>query len=319
MKRKNLILSLFIFAICIQGCGTRNNNNFAGSVKISQTSNVLSDLTPDLPAQTITNPAAVEKSPSSPVIHLSKTPTKTVHFTPTETYTPLPTIDRFGIQGLIDTNGGCELPCWWGIEPGKTTLEQVTVFLNPITKKLESYGPSKITVKGIQYERIVSEFSYTLPGRQDMGGISIIFWNGVVTYLDVDSSTMSYRWKISQILQKMGKPTEIYLLVIPSWSEIPVTLVLYYPDQRVYFQKYIDAYEENGIVKICLPQKGLALATWSSDFDINDRFKDFVLGSGSERELQRLEEATSLTKDDFYEIFSDPSSLNCFESPLDVW
>jgi hypothetical protein len=315
MKRKNLILCFFIFAICIQGCGTRNNNNFAGSVKISQTSNVLSDLTAELPAQTITNPAAVKNSPSSP----SKTPTKTVHFTPTETYTPLPTIDRFGIQGLIDTNGGCELPCWWGIEPGKTTLEQVTVFLSPITKKLESYGPSKITVKGIQYESVGSSFDYALPGRQDLGSMYIVSWNGVVTFLGVDSSTMSYRWKISQILQKMGKPTEIYLLVKRGWSEIPVILVLYYPDQRVYFRINIDAYEENGIVRICLPQNGFTFATWSHDFDIDDQFKNLILGPESERKLQRLEEATSLTKDDFYEIFSDPSSLNCIESPLDVW
>jgi hypothetical protein len=39
------------------------------------------------------------------------------------------------IQALIATNGGCFLPCWWGITPGVTSWDDANHFLlqfNPV-------------------------------------------------------------------------------------------------------------------------------------------------------------------------------------------
>ena len=44
--------------------------------------------------------------------------------TPTATPLPFPTLESAEMQSFIaemlSTNGGCELPCWWGITPGET-------------------------------------------------------------------------------------------------------------------------------------------------------------------------------------------------------
>lgn len=61
---------------------------------------------------------------------LTLNPTNTPGITPI----PVPTLtgeqrDRF-LEDMLETNGGCELPCWWGgtIVPGKTTLGEAKRF-----------------------------------------------------------------------------------------------------------------------------------------------------------------------------------------------
>ena len=40
---------------------------------------------------------------------------------------------------------------------------------------------------------------------------------------------------------------------------------------------------------------------------------------GDVRKLQSLEDATSLTIDDFYEQFTDPDGSDCFETSMEFW
>jgi hypothetical protein len=94
------------------------------------------------------------------------TPTRRTTSTPTQeptlTFTPLPTLDQRGIQGLIDDNGGCQLPCWWGIEPGKTTKQQARSFLEQITTTLEvgNYGYIEVDGKNYYLTQVATLFEH---------------------------------------------------------------------------------------------------------------------------------------------------------------
>src|SRR3972149_10258120 len=52
----------------------------------------------------------------------SITPEPTITLSPTPSLTALPTLDAVEaekmLQSMLYQNGGCELPCWWGITPG---------------------------------------------------------------------------------------------------------------------------------------------------------------------------------------------------------
>ena len=60
---------------------------------------------------------------------LTNTPTAlaTITATPTAIFTLSPQeqdLQHAGIVGLLENNGGCELPCFWGVTPGQSTLDE---------------------------------------------------------------------------------------------------------------------------------------------------------------------------------------------------
>jgi hypothetical protein len=50
------------------------------------------------------------------------------------TLTPEPTLSSENAQSLtkklLITNAGCKPPCWWGLTPGKTSLEEIRSFFS---------------------------------------------------------------------------------------------------------------------------------------------------------------------------------------------
>ncbi|MBW8012722.1 MAG: hypothetical protein FVQ83_16010 [Chloroflexi bacterium] len=93
------------------------------------------------PQQEVGSTAATTSTPS-PSPTTSPTSTLTATAPPmgtfTLTLTPQPTLSEEEIeQKLIqyyETNGNCELPCFWGIIPGETTLQEVENELVPLSE-----------------------------------------------------------------------------------------------------------------------------------------------------------------------------------------
>jgi len=89
------------------------------------------------PSSNVTLPFAVNlQSPTpSPVPSFTAIPSLSVINT-----TPLPTLMPEAAENLVanllKTNGGCQLPCWWGwIIPGKTSWDDVDRFVQPFATK----------------------------------------------------------------------------------------------------------------------------------------------------------------------------------------
>src|SRR6185436_4057409 len=64
------------------------------------------------------------------------TMTPTLTLNPTNTSTIVPTLPAEGawtkLLELLANNGGCRLPCLWGITPGKSTYKEAQAILTPL-------------------------------------------------------------------------------------------------------------------------------------------------------------------------------------------
>ncbi|MFT3893686.1 MAG: hypothetical protein QM730_18815 [Anaerolineales bacterium] len=80
--------------------------------------------------------SAIQISITSTSTLMIPTLTPTPHPTLSATQTIVPTLSTDEalqqIKELYKDNGGCDLPCWWGIVPGETTWEQTKQLLGPL-------------------------------------------------------------------------------------------------------------------------------------------------------------------------------------------
>src|SRR5215216_5270875 len=88
----------------------------------------------------------------APTASLTKTATITLEPLVTLEFsqTPLPTLNSknssLTVQALMENNGECRLPCWWGVIPGKTSWHSAEEFLSSITTSIyESAGTTPDT------------------------------------------------------------------------------------------------------------------------------------------------------------------------------
>ena len=251
---------------------------------------------------------------------VSETPTPTP--TITATWVP-PTLNDYSIQTLIDTNGNCELPCWWGLVPGKTTKEQVMSFFDQIDiNKMESLGQvERNNPDGVEVlmEEIV--ITYNLPGGNGIGNLILVFWDNVLSYIKVDRNSSRYRYKLESSLNMLGKPDEILIYVI-SWAPgklKPYNLLLIYENDKNLVSYSSDAIESEENISICIDYDAPTIFMWKDGYGLIERLDEVFFGPGSERKLQKLEDATRLTIDDFYEQFTDLDGSDCFETSMEFW
>ena len=116
--RKAIVGIIAIFLFMLGGCHTPylNGENLPGEMGEQSPYPSSSTTTPStIP---LTSTLEIEKTATAtqrPTWTLSPTPILWVD------WTPLPdlTIDeaRENLRNLLETNGGCDLPCWWGITP----------------------------------------------------------------------------------------------------------------------------------------------------------------------------------------------------------
>jgi len=194
---------------------------------------------------------------TTPIPSLTFTPTLAPTFKPTITitpsWTPVPTLQlKEALEAadrIYQDNGGCELPCVWGVTPGKTTWEEVRDRFSPLgTISKEEYHPGIITYT----------FRSAVPSDVDpheFGFYLILFHTedgeNTIEEIKIGSQDISPTFdpQLASILNTFGKPDQIWLKVTTgiiqndtvryAWYE----LVLFYPDQG-----YIILYEDDTLV-----------------------------------------------------------------------
>jgi len=258
------------------------------------------------------------------------------------------------ILKLVDDNGGCNLPCIWGLEPGVSSVTHV----NEIhTTFAPEYVSDELLIK-------VNDFD-------DVGGITYISWadefqitahmsfyfKGDETLKLVEFDARSYRvsgsgmdkrleyvfgyepllslvdkFTLSNSLQNYGEPSSI--LLAPSYFDRPSAT----PPSWIWYSVVI-IYEEQGfLAEYIMPRRwmGDSLAAcvdqiaeitiigWDpqQEFDLSEVLSvksGLGIHESNISYFRSLEEATSLTIPDFTEIFSEPDTDACIYTPLDLW
>ncbi len=279
-----------------------------------------------LPPGVIPSPTATTLSttliptphPASIVATLSPTRTPAL-----PTVTPRPTLtadqERAFVVEMLETNGGCELPCWWGITLGETTWQT-------IKDHLGLYGEGFSQPGGVHYQ---TSYGGTLGSLLDYYiDLTFVERDRVIRSIQVMSEVFGdgasenfasnwHRYSPDQVLNRHGEPSQVYIqLVPPIERDAPVyyQLWLVYDHLGFYIVYTGPAVYEPPIMRACLrfdEVTAIALRLQSP------RPGESVLESPEL--LRTLEEATGMDVETFYETFRNADSDVCLESPASIW
>jgi hypothetical protein len=236
---------------------------------------------------------------------------------------PMPTLGaeeaRLLISSLLENNGGCSLPCWWGIEPGITKWEYARAFLSTFVNNIVYDGMFNSTK---QYEVL-----YLTPDQNGNGRAIIVVENQIVTSITVDPPGNEVSFSLDKLLAVYGLPGEVYIRATATLldSYLPFDLFVYYPQKSILAHYTYSANNIGNVVRSCPNQDGPELILWEQDNKI-------VWASGEEPDItkiisigfvnfppQKLRDVTDLSVQTFFDAHRDPALLSCIETPVKLW
>lgn len=329
--RKFLVVFLtLLLAWGYTGC-TSQDGGFA-----SDTATVTKSLSPT-PLRTIRSTATVTVEPA-PSYTSSPTAVPTPTVTPlpvgTATWTPVPTLaPAAALEALLrlySTNGGCELPCWWGITPGATTWAEARTKLAPLGRLSGPWGEGKT----VRYD-----FAFDMPESLDPFGYfepSLGVRDNMVVGIGLSSQWVKpdFDYSLAGILHTFGAPDEIRLRVITDTPYQPYyDISLFYAVKGMLFGASDIAQVQGSHLIIC-PQAfrldsefqvdsyppGLLL--WDPSTNLNYQAVSYsTMGTRNANlpDFHLLEELSDdFDREDLYETYLDPQTTVCFDiDPVD--
>lgn len=287
-------------------------------------------LTGCLSGSLIPNPTLTVSETVTPLQLLTKTPASTITPTdtpvPTASWTPLPTIppsefpDR--LLDLMDSNAGCELPCWWGIVPGETTTAEALYFLTQFPMAIGELRTQEVFYKGESHNTSAFGFSIDIPSKL-MGTIDVFSSDETVVSILVHLEQYRKNYQLEQLLKSFGKPSEVYFSAQASSPIAKLAPTIFILDYR---EKGILVWYEYPTIRIadnlqfCSNSEMTSFELWDPGLDVYSRFTvdeyiDIITGFPS----KRLADATTFTLDSFYETFVNSGSGKCIETPANLW
>ncbi|MCP4535695.1 MAG: hypothetical protein GY832_00945 [Chloroflexi bacterium] len=210
---------------------------------------------------------------------------------------------------MLETNSGCDLPCWWGVAPGQSEWQTVTNLIATLGFGIQMPHPDRL-------------FDYTV-------NLDFSEKDGLVDSIQVHSEVFRgatserfaqdwQRYSPDQLLSKYGVPSQVYIHMMPPIErDAPVyyTLWLVY-DQVGFFIIYRGpASYEPPTMQACPQFKEVTwIVLYLESPGLSQLFTD-----PSTNPPVTLEEATGMDMVMFYETFKNPDSDTCIESPANIW
>ncbi len=202
MNRKVISSRTFIIGLLFLRLVTSCSATSVTPTSLSPTSNFIS------PSSTfaITATSTIFLSPTQTNTSI---PEPTIAPTKLPSLTPLPTIPFDEIQNkfeiLLATNGGCRLPCFWGMTPGETTEAELKQFGDQFAK--EGYTPLLLTSEGIY------TFYYFTHRSGDTTFETLFFvGNDKIEAMGIKMETATDYFPLSKILTDYGVPKQIFIV-----------------------------------------------------------------------------------------------------------
>jgi hypothetical protein len=294
--------SPLLVILILTGCGLPSKvTPTAVSTNTPLSTESIASVTPTV-WNTATNTATVPPT-ETPVT--TYTPTATATRKPQPTFTSKEAEEM--VKDLIATNGGCLLPCWWGITPGVTTWEETRSFLEPFATRI-------LTLRENLYGVTIDN----LPESISDGGVGATI--GVKDDI-VQTIRTDVFYPLPQVLQIYGQPDEVRVYVDP-WSIdalAPFVIALYY-EKLGFLATYSGKTSKGEVIKICpslIGEPQTIWYLWSPDltvsFDKAGR-QALLFVSPSEKPFHRLEETTNIDDKVFFEKYRDPQNTSmCFQ------
>ncbi len=317
-----LLFGAVILATCINPTPT---TPAATSVAVIASSTATASPTPAPPSPTST----LTRTPTSTRTRIPR-PTATPRPTNTPTPTTYPTLDAQGrlnfVLQALKTNGGCELPCWWGITPGKTTWKEM----------VDTFAKQGIGF----FEEGHPNLSYVTKDNHREETIDVTFQreNDLVQGVDIKSAyyhllakqEYAETWKsysLDQVLSQHGIPTRVYL-------ELTVGAGDWSPGMQATYELWL-AYADKGITvrypgELIHDKQGWYVCpTFRSDKGITLKLRapntpasiDELEADNPFQFAGTLEKLTGMSLQRFYEMFKQSPPPGCLfvSDPNPLW
>ncbi|MBX7252386.1 MAG: hypothetical protein K1X50_10410 [Candidatus Promineofilum sp.] len=222
------------------------------------------------------------------------------------------------VRHLLIENAGCALPCWWGIEPGKTTWEEAKVILSPVA--LQIGDPRRLSSQ-IAYDVLIPVPPDVFPTQLEQ---RYVVQDGVVQRMEVMPGELEV-YQLSELLAGLGQPEEVWIKTYARKREgsLPFSIVLYYPDRGVLVDLGTEADVESKYIIAC-PQAASAsyLVLWSPEklLTLQEVVDGTLRLETFERwQYQKLDATTNLDAASFFETFLPPDNASCIRSEATHW
>jgi len=280
--------------------------------------------TSTLPLSTISatdNNLSSQSKTSSPTASSTKTPTTTIAITPTHTqiFTPAGQDAKSKVEYLLETNGNCSLPCWWGITPGQTTWNEAEAYLTPFAIRIPSPVPGQqddLTYYPLQFPNPISNTQ-----------ADYLFAEIAVNQSSkIEYISSSLDASLASILKNIGVPSQIWLEIITNFGPGPqsFTLALFY-DKGIMIVYY--GTTNNGdmnFINICPSEMSEAqpqLWVWNIDtlYTFEDIGKFSLIAPLSPNRFRLLTEVSDMQPQTFYNYYVNPSTIQCIRTPWSDW
>jgi hypothetical protein len=256
-------------------------------------------------------PSATTIPPSATLTFTPPPPTLTSTITPMPTYSPDEA--ELILAEMMQTNGNCSVPCFWGIIPGQTPIDEAVGFLTALSR---SFGDDEI-VQAVGNDTIYS-FSfnfykeseimiYVSLTRRNNGLVNLFARPDSGYYMPPDNVWLGFRPET--VLKKFGAPSRVGFYIVTGAEGHGYYGMLIYYSQTVIeyiYPKYISyPMIKSGNTKICPLTDG---ASWF----------EYWLGSDFRNEVPpykyevALNDVTSMTEAGFYALMIGKPEDACF-------
>ncbi len=271
----------------------------------------------------------------------------TLTLTPDSTSTPMtfPTLSvehaRVKMLELLFNNGNCRLPCLWGITPGKSTYQEAQRILTPFDSVADFMGSNARVSEIIPvytddgnlrlYTRVAYLYSNNIVNRigfttrEEKEKIEADgSWKGMTSIFD--STTFGKRveyYSLAHVLSEQGIPDSV--MIAPS---DPVShpddagvfyIAFFYPNQGIWVNYTTSMHVTGNIIKGCPENAHIEMNLYpSGDPDSFFAHLKEINWWVQKDWYKPIEEATSMTLEQFYETFRQPTE-KCIETPSKLW
>jgi hypothetical protein len=317
LQNRAFCFGLMLFIMLASGC---IHESRAGSA-----------LTPETSSQVVSSPTAVPQFIPVPLDTL----------TPVSSPTTVPTLAaekaRTKLLDLLAMNGGCRLPCFWGITPGKSSYQDVQAILVALSSlshslHLNPSGASDITPRLTEGDLEIYNRAAFLTSEKDV--VYRIAFNAEAHrplpeggYIDVFNSKFfgekTSAYSLSHVLAEQGVPASVMIQTAGG----PLTrggtggfdILLLYPDQGILVNYTTQMQMDGTYVRGCPSNAHVEMELYppgnSDSFFEHLKQTDWAVRFSG---YQALEEVTSMSPKEFYEIFRQPSD-RCIETAAKLW
>lgn len=270
----------------------------------------------------------------TPTATATATPTITATptLTPTETATPSITITSTWtnppslspdksidmISRLLRDNGGCELPCWWGVKPGETSWQTARNLILPLAMRV---GTDNTTSTGD--EDIHLFFTTQYPASDNFQfQQEFVIKNQLVQEIHVNTTILDQYSHPSNMLMNLGRPDGIFVggAIHTVMNNQAFYIALYYRMQGVLsiYETGLQDRQFGSTLDVCFQKVFYSeIYLWNPRENFDNRLSE--IQDGISKFHYSLDSVTNMTNDEFYNDFKNQNQTVCFTTPEQKW